>query len=497
MKKFISVLLVFAILAGLCGISVTAQKEDYSAYPESRHDYENDSWEEWEYVHPTEAEGLFITFSAETCFEPEYVDDETGEYKGGDYIDLYAVNGDDKEWLGFFSGDELASKTLYIPASGFSITLNTDDSVTEYGFKIERVDTVAPENVNVVCYNFESNETGIEKYYECFNKGEPAVIADSLPSELLRLGSFRNGCEFRCGWATEPEGELVYDDGMEVMLNESYSNLYVAWLPLLIRADEVFSFSNFDKDFNLAPPDPNVLFPKIYHYMTPKDHAMLLRNARRLGLPGWITYKSLEEYPQKLFGGACFGLACTAFLQHHGVIDLLSLQEGADTVDDLKVSPEVISAVNYYQSLTILSFLCQNQAYEVGSDEYKKQLKAVYDTVSGGTPVLLSMLDDNYIFGNNHSVLVTGAYTDTQGNHYLLAYGGDENYAEKTISKYPIAPDFSSFGNGKTFYWTADYSHLDAFDMEGEGSPVSWYLKFIPQMFTLIRMLFRILPLAL
>ena len=121
MKKIISILLVFAILAGVASISVSAEGEDYSVYPESDHNYENNCWKTWKYIHPEETEGLFVTFSADTYFEPDFTDEETGEYKGGDYIHIETFVEEKRLGIGYFSGDTLASKTLYIPASSFII----------------------------------------------------------------------------------------------------------------------------------------------------------------------------------------------------------------------------------------------------------------------------------------------------------------------------------------------------------------------------------------
>lgn len=495
MKKFVSILLVFAILAGVAGISATAEGEDYSVYPESKHNYDNNCNEKWIYVHPEEAEGLFVTFSADTYVEPEntYNDGEIWEYKG-DSISIYAIYEKDHFYVGSFSGDELASKTLYIPGSSFWIELYTDSSVTEYGFKIERIDAVAPENVNVICYNFSPNNMGIEKYYECFNDGETVIIAENLPVRLKKSNFLRNGNEYCCGWATEPDGELAYDNDTETMLTEDFLNLYASWTPLLIGSDDVFNFGNSGYIFNLGDYSEDAQS----YYMTSEDHNMLLRNARRLGLPGLFFYSELKNYPYRGFEGSCFGMACSVYLQYHGAIDMLSLQESAETVKELKPSAEVVSTINYYQSLTLLSYLCTNQGYGVGSDEYKKQLKAVYDTVSGGTPVLMSMLgEERYIFGYNHSMIITGAYTDTQGNHYLLAYDGQIGYAEDEIWVIPVAPDFSSFNNGNTFYWTAESEFFEAFDMEGEGSPLKWYKEFIPQIANFLKMLIQYLPVLL
>lgn len=490
MKKLLSILLVFASLTGMCGIAAQAVESD-SAYPESEHDYQNDYRNSWYYTHPEEAEGLFVTFSEDTYTEigfEEYIPEEDDwNYKTGDRITVY--RGEHSEWLGTFCGNELASKTIYIPDSSFKIELVTDESVTAYGFKVERIDTTLPEGISAICYNFEQNESGVDKFYDCYVQGETVPVANEIFSAFADCNDFRNGCEYRCGWSTSPDGELVYEDGEKIITDETVLNLYGSWVSLLISADEVYGFSNDDYDFNVEPIKPGAWYPSVHYYMTPEDHSMLLRNALRNGLPGWICYKSLKEYPQKDFQGACFGMASTVFLQYHGAIDMLSLQEGAESMRELEPTPEVLSAVNYYQSLTIMSFLCQNQAPEVGSEAYKKQLKNLFETVSEGKPALLSVLGDNYIFGFNHTALVTGAYTDKQGNHHLLAYNDWEGYAENTIKDYVISPDFSSFNDGSTFYWTDDYSHLESLDINGKGSPIKWYLEFIPQIPALLKML--------
>ncbi len=495
MKKFISILLVFAMLAGVASLSVTAETEDYSVYPESEHDYQNDCRKTWKYVHSEEVEGLFVTFSADTYFERrEYFNEELGIMKLGDYVEITTDREYEEYDIGYFSEDELASKTIYIPASNFSIVLRTDQSITAYGFKIDRIDTVMPENTNAICYNFGPNVSGIEKYYVLYDEGETVAVANNIPQDIYRAVNFRNGNEYRCGWATEPDGEYVYDDGAEITPNGGVVNLYASYTPLLIGADDVFEFGNSDYIFNLGDFDESA---KSY-YMTDEDHDMLIKNALKLGLPGLFFYNELKNYPHREFQGSCFGMVCSVFLQHNGVIDMLEFQEGAEKVKELKPTADVVSTVNYYQALTILSYLCQNQGYGVGTAEYKKQLKAVYDTVSGGTPVLMSILNDKrYIFGTNHSILVTGTYTDTKGKHYLLAYDGQQEYAEKNIKVYPVASDFSSFNNENAFYWTDDYTHLETFDMNGEGSVVNWYSKFVPNMGGLLKMLFSYLPVLL
>ncbi len=492
MKKIISILLVFAMLAGVASISVSAEGEDYSVYPESDHDYANDCWKTWKYIHPEETEGLFVTFSADTYFEPGFSDEFTN--KNGDNITIRPLFEDENQAFNFgdtgsFTGDELASKTIYIPASGFSISLYTDESVTAYGFKIDRIDTAIPENTNAICYNLKPNSAGIEKYYEFYNEGETVTVADGIPSRFRKFaGKFSGGNKYRCGWATEPGGELAYDDGSTITPNGGVINLYAVYTPLSISADEVFIFQNFSEVFDRG------------YFMTPEHHNILLSNARRLGLPGWISYSFYKDFPQNEFQGACFGLASTVFLQHHGVIDMLSLQEDADTVIELKPTDEVVSTVNYYQALSVMSFLCQNKSYEPGTDGYKKQLKALFDTVSNGNPALLSIYtEERYIFGNMHAMLVTGAYTDTEGNHYLLVYEAQKDYAERNITVLPVASDFSSLSSrhGSAFCWTDDYTHLEAFDMDGEGPIINWYLKFVPQMGILLKMLFRYLPVLL
>lgn len=499
MKKFVSILLVFAMLAGVASLSVTAETEDYSVYPESEHDYQNDCYyKKWTYVHPEEAEGLFVTFSEDTYFEPWSMNEETGFYKAGDslfitmpYYEQFEID------IGSFTGDELASKTVYIPGSSFSVYLDTDSSVTAYGFKIDSIETAEPENADAICYNFGPNVLGVEKYYEFYDVGETVAVADNL-SYQISDGScrFSQGNKYRCGWATEPDGELVYDDGAEITPEGGIVNLYAAYTPIIVGADDVFYFQNRDYIFNNGDFSEGAQS----YYMTPEDHDMLLRNALRLGLPGLFFYDELKNYPHRGFEGSCFGMACSVFLQYYGMIDMLSLQEGAKTVRELKPSAEVVSTINYYQSLTLLSYLCSNQGYGVGSDEYKKQLKSLYDTVAGGKPVIMSLLtDERFIFGTAHTVLVTGAYTDTKGNHYLIVYEGQSGYAQSDITVLRVAPDFSSFSSryGNAFYWIAENSLFEAYDMDGQASPFSWYREFIPHIGGLLKMLFSYLSVLL
>lgn len=495
MKKIISVLLVFSMLAGICGISVTAQEADYSVYPESAHNYENNSLEKWEYVHPEETEGLFVTFSAETYFEPWSLDEENRFSKDGDCLFITALDNGDRELdIGSFTGNELASKTVYIPGSSFNLYLDSDYSITAYGFKIDRIDTAVPENINAICYNFGTTTLGIEKYYEFYEAGETVAITNNLSDEITQYsGRFSEGNKYRCGWATEPDGELVYDDGAEITPGGGIVNLYAVYTPIIVGADEVFYFQNRDYIFNNGDFGEGAQS----YYMTPQDHDMLLRNARRLGIPGLAFYKELKNYPYRGFEGSCFGMAASVWLNYCGMIDLLSLQEGTETVRELAPSAEVVSTVNYYQSLTLLSYLCSNQGYGVGSDEYKNQLKALYDTVASGKPVIMSFLtDERYIFGTAHTALVTGAYTDTKGNHYLLVYEGQRNYAREIITVLPVTPDFSSFSckYGNAFYWIEDPSIFNAYDINGESSLFDWYKEFVPNIGNLLKMTFTYLP---
>ena len=100
-----------------------------------------------------------------------------------------------------------------------------------------------------------------------------------------------------------------------------------------------------------------------------------------------------------------------------------------------------------------------------------------------------------------HTVLITGAYTNTKGEHILIAY--DNNIpsifhsSEKIVSGFVISEDWSEFHELMypdiemgSIQWTDDFSHFRSFDINGKGPVLAWYQSFfrhIANIFVLLR----------
>ena len=91
-------------------------------YPESSHNYENNSKLNYGFRYPN-ATALSVTFSSETKTEEKY-----------DFISIYDENG---SLIGSYSGTHLAGECVEIPTGSFKISFTTDHSSTFYGFKID------------------------------------------------------------------------------------------------------------------------------------------------------------------------------------------------------------------------------------------------------------------------------------------------------------------------------------------------------------------------
>ncbi len=116
------------ITVSLCNASATFEvvvDQNLVVYPESEHPYANNSNITWTYTHPSEADKLIITFSDDTETESDY-----------DEIYIYDANGSQ---VGVYSGTQLSNQSITIDGNSFSITLISDDDVTENGFKITSV----------------------------------------------------------------------------------------------------------------------------------------------------------------------------------------------------------------------------------------------------------------------------------------------------------------------------------------------------------------------
>jgi len=99
---------------------------------ESAHPYAANSEITWNYVHPTDADELKITFSSDTMLE-----------NGHDKLFITDSAGMKKE----YTGSELAGAVLTLPGDSFTLFLDTDVSVQKFGFKIVSIKAVTKETV--------------------------------------------------------------------------------------------------------------------------------------------------------------------------------------------------------------------------------------------------------------------------------------------------------------------------------------------------------------
>ena len=90
-------------------------------WPESEHPYADNTDQTWTYQHSEAADWLRVTFSEETQTETNY-----------DTITIIDADGHETE----YTGTDLSGKTLYLAGDSFSIHLETDGSVSKYGFSI-------------------------------------------------------------------------------------------------------------------------------------------------------------------------------------------------------------------------------------------------------------------------------------------------------------------------------------------------------------------------
>lgn len=206
MKKFLSVLIAVAILiASVTAITVYAQTDEnetelpVGVYPESEHDYPNDFNHTWTYTHPTEAEGLFITFSEESSLDEEEhkVTDEDDYWITYDKMEV--VSHSDRVNRYYFYNDEFSGRTFYLDGNSFSISLSTDSEGTDYGFSIDRISHLPPENETMIRYHYYDSEKVDE--YELFGNDEAKIIMSSSPR--------KSGYAFS-GWSTEYGGKAEY-----------------------------------------------------------------------------------------------------------------------------------------------------------------------------------------------------------------------------------------------------------------------------------------------
>lgn len=513
MKKYLCVLLSILLLFGCTGFSSAAA----DALPESAHPYADNADEEQTYCFPEETDGFFMTFSADTHFEEPAVvfygedgsvldlDLDTVlemdfdefeklvydlEFKDGDSLTLYNGEG----FIGSYTGDELAGRTVYVPGGDVTLELITDESVSDFGYKVESVSAAAPEGIRTVTYHLAD---GKSTYINCFTEGEEDYVL-SCEGMLYEDKAY-------IGWSDAEGGELLYS-GYEDLIIDRDLDFYPVFTANLLRPDEVFSFDNEYEpfavnDYSYAIDEENSLSFTNY-YMNNEDYTAMLKNLYRAGavsplfIPAAIAAGDLMLYPLSYWGGSCYGMALTAALQHYGLLDLLKYGENAQTVSDLAPTSELISCINYYQAQEFAGSLMDTTADYPGTTMYRVKLKKLYNEVAGGRIALFGFYENHTFDSGGHAVLLTGAYDDADGNHVLLSYDCNfgSMYTESYATRYIISPDYSYmvseyYGDIIGFDWVSDFSGFETFDISGNGNITSWYKSIFNHIMDFFRMI--------
>ena len=489
MTKCLSWILAVTMIFGTVGFVAVASDE---TFPESEHDYQNNLTQEWYYEYNQIADGLFVTFSDKTSFEkptlkPQIiVSGSLGEIIGagsmketkkGDKLTITA-DGYNKS----ATGKELAGKTLYIPGNSFTLKLETDDSVTDYGFAIDRISHTAPDDVAVVSY-YCCDACGVAKTF--YNQGEEIKV----------------GKDYYCNESDSAFVSWVSDDGEEYYEGDTLPfasvNLKARRIPLMLGSDEVLSFSNSDGYF-----DPE--YDGGYD-ISKEDYRMMQKNIYRVFgigvLPAVGLSIALATYPDWYWNGSCYGMSTLAFLQHYGALDVLE-GRSETSLSELTNDADTISKINYYQWAASGSFLCENFSLKKGSKMYSKQLRDVYDTVADGNIVLFTYYTGEMFKTSGHTVLLTGAYTQKDGTKVLVTYDPNrpEDYTSRAFEqRFYIDKDYTTLKRGYNyptndwymeygeFNWTSDYAHFEAFNINGGGKVSTWYSHYFSQLGKLIK----------
>lgn len=500
-------LLIFSII---CGFAAFGAEAEENAYPESEHDYQNNFYYEWYYEYPRQTEGLYVTFSKETSFEePSWetvyiepddgeitvgdVEDAVEEYKRGDYLYISSDNAS-LRYSHYATGNELSGKTLYIPGNSFNIYLETDESITDFGFKIDRISDTPPESIAVITYNYCESCNYEEKY--CFNPDECIYIYSNLNNQYYCHNSdCPNKQNSLICWVDEETNQEYYGEEPLEFASRDFKAKYI---PLLLKSDEIFCFNNSRWYFNIDE--------KGGYYISATDYQMMKLNLYKTfgfgPLPAAALSIVFSTYPYWNWRGSCYGMSATVFLQHYGVIDLLG--DNYDSLSEVKATAKVISTINYYQYSAASSFLCENHSTEPGTEMYSAQLRKMFEAVENGQIVLLTYCPLSESFPLGHTVILTGAYTKQDGSNVLIAY--DCNFPEdykyfNQPQRFFIDRDFktieassdNTFKDVSLFHWTSDYTHFEAFDIYGEGNVLAWHSYFFKQIINFFKTVFEII----
>ena len=517
--RFISILLSAAMLLTALILPGTAA----NAYPESEHNYKNNTDATWEYVHPGQPERLFVTFSERTAFAVSWVGYsylEEGDLTEEALRELaetgwYSPENDDRLYVydntgalyGSYTGSELSGVTLLLPGDRFSLRLVADATGTDYGFAIDRISADMPEGVALVNYHAE------DAVYPLTVPAGETITLNPYYSDLKQYGD-----RMLVGWQTEdgrawnynpddwswngPETDLVAESG-------AVYDLYPVYTPIGMRAEEVYSFTNSDDNFDGG------------YYYTNHDYYRNIGNwMATFGVTPFMPVAAAGllvmtvYWPTFDFAGSCTGFPITEMLQHYGRIDLLSAQ-GASCVAELEPTEELTSIINVYNNNVVACHLVNNAGIDPGSEAYTAQLKKLYETAEKGTPVYFEFYPGgehpmkiisegdvggatNFWSSGAHGILLTGAYRATDGTHILIACDCNSTaYVNGGCDIVTIDEDFTEIEYwGETlngFSWNDDVSQFDSFKLTGVSNPFSWHIAFFRHFFDTFRQIISLL----
>lgn len=512
-----------AVLALVMMISIipAGAIDAVDGYPESPHNYSNNFSAWWTYVHPEETDRLYVTFSEDTYFGPkdEYlesdVDSEDDPYYDyddcyGDYLEIIACD----YYAEDFYEDDLAGKTICIPGNEFTIVMSTNGVGRYYGFKITDISTEGSDRAGLTAVTYHLSD----------DRSEKDIFRAEDSGELRISGEYRNMILFNkaiIGWKDEAGNEFYYNSCAARRYGDEYTDvftpdsegrlsLYPIFTPLSITTDEVFSFNNGYSSFENG-------------YEMTDAHAKRLRKSYIsstwftplgfLGVPLGLILPGI--YQKWDWGGSCCGFPPAILMQHYGLIDLTA-EQGVDTVAELEPTENLTSALNFYNAAAPAGVLCANKASVPGSEDYKAQVKKLYETVESGKPVIcyincgyLKNLTAKGVLGlfgqlfkdgisetietlaNTHCILLTGAYTDSQGNLTFIGYDENEaSYNQGEPQIYVVKGDYedvvevSYYGikyshSLGAFAWLDDVSCYNSFKADGDIDPTAWYSYYL------------------
>ena len=153
----------------------------------------------------------------------------------------------------------------------------------------------------------------------------------------------------------------------------------------------------------------------------------------------------------------------------------------------MKNDAELISYINYYQAVVAGSFLIEDKAYITENFAYTRCLYNMYNSVKDGNIVIFTFYEGPVFTSPGHTVLFTGAYTDENGNHVLIAYDSNypmDYYNGEYTTRFIIEPDFSDIhyehaDSIGAINWTDDFTQFKAFDIDGNTDTLAWYKALI------------------